>query len=145
MAEEGPAFLAGSSPFEALDLAVYQMVNFRAVNAAAELAAQRAERHQVDLDRIHSIGEWLEDQNIESSNAFSSEGRKERKPLQLSPALIITRPLMDVLTEWFDCPDLKLGKCLYLASRDGFSNEVAWPGAPFASFCSTLHGFSCGH
>lgn len=126
-AAEGPAFLAGSSPFEALDVAVYQMVNFRQVNAAAQAAAQRAERRQVDLDRIHSIGEWLDDQNIENSNAFASEGRKERKPLKLSPALIITRPIMDVLTEWFNCPDLKLGKCLYLASRDGFSNEVARP------------------
>jgi hypothetical protein len=123
VSEEGPAFLAGSSPFEALDVGIYQMVNFRAVNAAEELAAQRAARHQVDLDRIHSIGEWLEDQNIESSHAFA-EGRKEKKPLSLSPALIITRPIMDVLTKWFNCPDLKLGKCLYLASRDGFSNDT---------------------
>jgi len=29
-----------------------------------------------------------------------------------------------VLTGWIDCPDLKKSKCLYLASRDGFSNDT---------------------
>ena len=68
--------LAGSSPFEALDVAVYQMVNFRQVNAAAQAAAQ-SRAAQVDLDRIHSIGEWLDDQNIENSKP--SRARAGRK------------------------------------------------------------------
>ena len=121
---EGPAFLSGYSPFEALDMAVIQMVDFQALSVAEQLAIQQAERHQVDLQRISAIGDWLEDQDIARSKLFAADGKKDMKPLTLSPALIITRELMDVLTGWIDCPDLKMGKCLFLASRDGYSNDT---------------------
>ena len=44
---EGPAFLSGYSPFEALDVAAIQMVDAQAINAAAREAARKAERLEV--------------------------------------------------------------------------------------------------
>ena len=91
---EGPAFLAGSSPFHALDLAVIQQVDSRAADSAAQDAAARASRREVDLNRIHSIGEWLEDQDIGNPNMFAGDTQRELKPLMLSPALVVTRKII---------------------------------------------------
>ena len=121
--DDGPAFLTGSSPFHALDVAVFQMIDTHGPAAAKKEQMKKEERHQVGLDRIHAIGDWLEDQDISGSSGFGGEVRKEQRPLHLSPALVITRPIMDVLTGWMNCPDLKHSKCLYLASRDGYSND----------------------
>jgi len=46
------------------------------------------------------------------------------KPLKISKHITLSKEMVKALLDWTDAPAIRMGKMLYLASRDGFANEA---------------------
>lgn len=117
--DASPWWLAGSSPFFALEVAVFCFDSVTADEKQAEDPVE--ERKSTRAQRIEAIGEWLEDQGEVNSALLS---QPNTSALRVSAPLTLSVDQLQTLAHWGHFPDIRMSKLLYLASRDGFSNDT---------------------
>ena len=66
------------------------------------------EQQQVADQRIHKIGDWLEDQGI----GVDTMGERIIRPLQVSSNLSLSSKQVETLLDWTECSEIRTSRLL---------------------------------